>query len=66
MATYRAIHNYTATGQNQLSVKKGDFFVLQSKCGNGWLNVKKGDNTGLVPASYLEPVVDQVIQDENR
>ena len=60
MATYRAIHEYKASGQNQLTFSKGELFVLQSDCGNGWYTVKKGNAVGLVPSSYLEPVVDKV------
>lgn len=60
MATYRAIHDYSTSAQNQLSFKKGDLYTLQSKCGNGWLNVKKGTTTGLVPANYFELVAEKV------
>lgn len=61
MATYRAIHDYSTKVQNQLSFKKGELFTLLSECGNGWLTVKKGAATGLVPANYLELVADKVM-----
>ncbi len=60
MATHRATHDYKAAGQNQLSFNKGELFILQGECGNGWYSVKKGNAVGLVPSSYMELIVDKV------
>ena len=59
-----AKYDFVGEMPGELSVKKGSFVRLLSRPGNGWLKVScldKLDDTGIVPASY----VDIVVNDKN-
>lgn len=53
--TARMIYAYTAAGTGEISVDGGtDVVVLEPDDGSGWITVRAGSQSGLVPASYVD------------
>lgn len=48
------LYNYTAADEDELTVKKDDVLLVLAMYDDGWWLIKRGTNTGLVPANYLE------------
>lgn len=48
------LFNYDATDEDELTVKKDDVLLVLAMYDDGWWLIKRGNNTGLVPANYLE------------
>ncbi|CAG8561719.1 2807_t:CDS:10, partial [Ambispora leptoticha] len=50
-----ALYDYEAGGPSELSMRAGDtMLVLEPDDGSGWVQVLIDENSGLVPASYIE------------
>ena len=62
----RALYDFQAEGECELLVSQGQYLLLVDKPGDGWLGVQiiEGGNAaarGLVPASYVEIEVNDVV-----
>lgn len=62
----RALYDFQAEGECELLVRQGQYLLLVDKPGDGWLGVQiiEGGNAaarGLVPASYVEIEVNDVV-----
>lgn len=53
----RAMYDYEAQEEGELSIKEGDHLTIEEDAGDGWLTAKiaSGD-TGLIPANYVADV----------
>ena len=58
MASYQAVYDYSSTAEGMLSFRSGDRFTVKNRTNDDWWAVQdaKGD-IGLVPVSYLEPLL---------
>ncbi|PGH27628.1 hypothetical protein AJ80_00641 [Polytolypa hystricis UAMH7299] len=49
------LYSYDAHGEDEIAVEEGrDLTVVQPDDGSGWVRVRVGTQSGLVPASYVE------------
>jgi len=61
---YRALYDYTAANDEELSVAEGDLLAVQNQTDDGWSTVVSldGTNTGMVPTNYVQHVADGLPQ----
>eukprot|EP00062_Callorhinchus_milii_P005608 gi/632945226/ref/XP_007887935.1/ PREDICTED: nebulette isoform X6 [Callorhinchus milii] len=57
LRTFRAMYDYTAADDDEVSFKDGDFIVNVQAIDEGWMygTVQRTGNTGMLPANYVEP-----------
>lgn len=52
-----AVYDYDASGEGEHSMSAGERFVLiAADGGDGWCEVERGGEKGIVPASYMRDV----------
>lgn len=56
MATHRVVYGFTGGEGQKISVSVGELITVLSTS-NNWCTVRRGDIIGLVPLSYLEPLL---------
>lgn len=49
---FQMLYDYTAQGDDEITVSKGDVLTLVSPDDGGWTEVEKNGQSGLVPTSY--------------
>jgi hypothetical protein len=57
--TARALYNYTAGGEDELSLVEGETVELTERgmdYADGWAEIRRGSRVGIAPSSYLEEV----------
>ncbi|KAK9238551.1 hypothetical protein V1525DRAFT_400872, partial [Lipomyces kononenkoae] len=56
----RAKYSYTPNGEGEIALSEGDRLqILEPHDGTGWVLVRNGINSGLVPFSYIEAIHDR-------
>ena len=56
----KMLYAYQATNDGEISVEEGDEVVItESDDGSGWTGVRHGHDSGLVPTTYLEVLVNR-------
>eukprot|EP01135_Chromosphaera_perkinsii_P004048 Nk52_evm61s266 gene=Nk52_evmTU61s266 len=60
---YKALYDYTANSQDELSFKEGDILYIDDKSDPGWFRGRCGDAEGLIPSNYVES--DNAVQMDN-
>ncbi|KAI1906154.1 Protein BZZ1 [Ophidiomyces ophidiicola] len=51
----KLLYPYQANGEDEISVEEGQSIVIvEPDDGSGWMRIRAGRSTGLVPASYVE------------
>lgn len=53
----RALCDHTASGEAQLSFRKGDILQLLGTMDEDWIRCKRGSDTGLVPVGYTSLIL---------
>ncbi|XP_032871294.1 nebulette isoform X2 [Amblyraja radiata] len=58
MRTYRAMYDYTAADEDEVSFKDGDYIINVQAIDEGWMygTVQRTGRTGMLPANYVEPL----------
>lgn len=57
----RAMYNYAAQQNDELSFQEGDILYITDKSGNtGWWKGKVGNKEGLIPSNYVEESTESV------
>ncbi|XP_051872308.1 LIM zinc-binding domain-containing Nebulette-like isoform X2 [Pristis pectinata] len=58
MRTYRAMYDYTAADEDEVSFKDGDYIINVQAIDEGWMygTVQRTGKTGMLPANYVEPL----------
>ncbi|KAF0302952.1 Sorbin and SH3 domain-containing protein 1 [Amphibalanus amphitrite] len=52
----RAKHRFSAQSAMELSLNKGDVVTILRRVDDNWYEGRRGDATGIFPASYVEPL----------
>ncbi|KAK2802211.1 hypothetical protein FQN51_004893 [Onygenales sp. PD_10] len=53
----KMVYAYDANGDDEISVEEGrDVTIVEPDDGSGWMRVRAGARSGLVPASYVETI----------
>ncbi|EAS34825.3 actin polymerization protein Bzz1 [Coccidioides immitis RS] len=56
----KMLYPYQANGEDEISVDEGqDVVIVEPDDGSGWMRVRTGSSTGLIPASYVESTASQ-------
>ncbi|XP_068091697.1 LIM zinc-binding domain-containing Nebulette isoform X2 [Hyperolius riggenbachi] len=58
MRTYRAMYDYSAQDDDEVSFRDGDYIVNVQSIDEGWMygTVQRTGKAGMLPANYIEPV----------
>ncbi|XP_077347067.1 nebulette isoform X6 [Lithobates pipiens] len=58
LRTYRAMYDYSAQDEDEVSFRDGDYIVNVQPIDEGWMygTVQRTGKTGMLPANYIEPV----------
>ncbi|KAG9476586.1 hypothetical protein GDO78_003235 [Eleutherodactylus coqui] len=58
MRTFRAMYDYSAQDDDEVSFRDGDYIVNVQPIDEGWMygTVQRTGKTGMLPANYIEPV----------
>ncbi|XP_063777633.1 nebulette isoform X4 [Pseudophryne corroboree] len=58
MRTYRAMYDYSAQDEDEVSFRDGDYIVNVQSIDEGWMygTVQRSGKSGMLPANYIEPV----------
>lgn len=58
MRTFRAMYDYSAQDDDEISFRDGDYIVNVQPIDEGWMygTVQRTGKTGMLPANYIEPV----------
>ena len=56
--SYVALYNYKPQKDDEIELKKGDFYSVTEKCQDGWFKGRclKNANTGVFPGNYVQAV----------
>lgn len=55
----RSIYTYEAQNSDELSITEGDILhIVEQDDGSGWIKAQLGNQIGLIPANYVEPLED--------
>lgn len=55
----RSIYTYEAQNSDELSITEGDILrIVEHDDGSGWIKAQLGNQTGLIPANYVEQLED--------
>ncbi|XP_063777635.1 nebulette isoform X6 [Pseudophryne corroboree] len=56
--TYRAMYDYSAQDEDEVSFRDGDYIVNVQSIDEGWMygTVQRSGKSGMLPANYIEPV----------
>lgn len=54
--TYRAMYDYSAQDEDEVSFRDGDYIVNVQPIDDGWMygTVQRTGKTGMLPANYIE------------
>jgi hypothetical protein len=54
---YKAVYDFDAVENNELSFKEGDIILVSKKMNDWWIGqLENGGKKGLVPSTYLQPI----------
>ncbi|QSS51956.1 actin polymerization protein Bzz1 [Histoplasma capsulatum var. duboisii H88] len=54
----KMMYPYDANGEDEITVEEGrEVIIVEPDDGSGWMRVRAGSRSGLVPASYVEAIV---------
>ncbi|XP_069130839.1 E3 ubiquitin-protein ligase SH3RF3-like isoform X1 [Argopecten irradians] len=55
---YVALYNYKPTKEDEIELKKGDYYTVSDKCQDGWFRGQclKSGHTGVFPGNYVQTV----------
>ncbi|XP_060080027.1 E3 ubiquitin-protein ligase SH3RF3-like [Ylistrum balloti] len=55
---YVALYNYKPTKEDEVELKKGDYYTVSDKCQDGWFRGQclKSGRTGVFPGNYVQTV----------
>ncbi|XP_072268853.1 LIM zinc-binding domain-containing Nebulette isoform X4 [Pyxicephalus adspersus] len=58
LRTYRAMYDYSAQDEDEVSFRDGDYIVNVQPIDEGWMygTVQRTGKTGMLPANYMDPV----------
>lgn len=56
--TYRAMYDYSAQDEDEVSFRDGDYIINVQPIDDGWMygTVQRTGKTGMLPANYIEYV----------
>lgn len=54
--TYRAMYDYSAQDEDEVSFRDGDYIINVQPIDDGWMygTVQRTGKTGMLPANYIE------------
>lgn len=61
-ADIRCLYSYDAQNEDELSIQEGDTLItIEPDDGSGWIKARRGHCVGLVPATYVEHLLETVV-----
>ncbi|CAI2183798.1 4950_t:CDS:2 [Funneliformis geosporum] len=60
----RALYDFVAENQNELSFQEGDILLIRYRQCEGWLFAELGEKTGLIPDNYILLLDNDIEEDE--